>query len=279
MNINKLILFLLIPISCFSQINSEKYIIDDDGIIVEKFEESNQNDNKYNVDNKIYTVGKSFVFSYYYQNVDGKKFLIAKGKEIKKENYSIFDWKFIEVEKQNEETVKNVILKPILGNPFKDNDPDFNQTGISYEYPMNNNRSLTMEVTGAIENEMNAWIHPPRGKFFQILEINPFPYIKTPYEIGNKWNWKLEIGDHWSDKRWLEWKGGIENNYEYEIIDKKNILTKLGNLDCYIVKANAKSRIGETELVSYYNPTFGFVKLEYKNIDGSKTILELEKVE
>ena len=77
----------------------------------------------------------------------------------------------------------------------------------------------------------------------------------------------------------MEWKGGIENNYEYEIVDKKNISTKLGNLECYIVNAKAKSRIGETELISYFNFKYGFVKLEYKNIDGTKTILELEKVE
>ncbi|MFP3577738.1 hypothetical protein, partial [Brevibacillus sp. SIMBA_040] len=60
---------------------------------------------------------------------------------------------------------------------------------------------------------------------------------------------------------------------------KKNISTKLGNLECFIINAKAKSRIGETELLSYFNPVFGFVRLEYKNIDGSKTILELEKVE
>ena len=59
----------------------------------------------------------------------------------------------------------------------------------------------------------------------------------------------------------------------------KTISTKLGNLECYIVQATAKSRIGETELISYFNPKFGFVKLEYKNIDGTKTVLELENVE
>lgn len=57
-------------------------------------------------------------------------------------------------------------------------------------------------------------------------------YIKMPNKIGTKWNWKLKIGDHWSDKRWLEWKGGIENIYEYEIIDK-NIETRLGNLKMF----------------------------------------------
>jgi hypothetical protein len=46
-----------------------------------------------------------------------------------------------------------------------------------------------------------------------------------------------------------------------------------------IVKGKAKSRIGETELIAYFNPTYGFVKLDYKNIDGSRTVIELEKLE
>ncbi|MCW4452770.1 hypothetical protein OK344_11190 [Kaistella sp. BT6-1-3] len=279
MKIIKFILISLIPISCTSQNISENYVLDDVGILVEKSDSAKEYDVIYNSNNKIYTTGKAFVFSYYYKNLKGEKFLITKGEEIKKENYSIFGWKFIEFQNQNEETIKEIKLKPLLGNPFSGQIDDYNQTGISYEYIMKNSRSLTMEITGVIENEPNIWIHPPRNGFFQILELNPFPYIKAPYKIGTKWNWKLDIGDNWSDKRWFEWKGRIENNYDYEIVDKKTILTKLGNLECFIIHSKAKSRIGETELISFFNPEFGFVKLEYKNIDGTKTILELEKVE
>lgn len=247
--------------------------------MVENFEKSNQDDDKYSKDNKIYTIGKNFYYTYYYENLKSEKFLIEKGEEIKKEGYSIFGWRFIEIAKQNDQTLKNIVLKPISGNPFEEQIPDYNQTGISYEYLMNNNLPLTMEVTGAIENEVNTWTHPPRSSFFQILELNPFPYIKAPYKVGTKWNWKLEIGDHWSDKRWLEWKGGIENKYDYQITDKTMVSTKLGNLECFVIKAKAKSRIGETALISYFNPEYGFVKLEYKNIDGTKTVLELDKIE
>lgn len=254
-------------------------MIDDDGITVEKPNKNEVFDKIYNSNNTIYKIGKTFTYSYYYENLDGKKFHIAKGEQIKKENYYINNWKFVEIENQNEETLIKINLKPVEGNVFQGKIDDYNQTGIAYEYIMNNDRPLTMEVTGAIENEMNVWIHPPRSSFFQILEINPFPYIKAPYKVGTKWNWKLEIGDNWSDKRWLEWKGRIENSYDYEIVDKKNISTKLGELECYIVNSTAKSRIGNTELVSYFNPIYGFVKLEYKNIDGTKTVLELEKVE
>lgn len=59
----------------------------------------------------------------------------------------------------------------------------------------------------------------------------------------------------------------------------QNITTPLGNLECYIIAAKAKSRIGKTELLSYFSPKFGFVRLEYKNIDGTQTFIQLEKVE
>lgn len=280
MKIIKFIPILLFNISCSAQTNLEKYVIDDDGITVEKADSTKQYDDVYNTNNIIYTVGKKFIYSYFYQNTDGEKFLIKRGKEVlQPQGYSTYDWDFINLEKQDSETVTHLILKPSLGNPFGKDFPDYNQTAISYEYLMHNGQSLTNEVTGAIENEMNVWIHPPRSNFFKVLELNPFPYIKMPYKIGTKWNWKLKIGDHWSDRRWLEWKGGIENNYEYEIKGKKNISTKLGKLECFIIHSKAKSRIGETELISYYNFKFGFLKLEYKNIDGTKTVLELESVE
>ncbi|KQT35651.1 hypothetical protein ASG22_01125 [Chryseobacterium sp. Leaf405] len=279
MNLIKIIPFVLFSNSCFSQTNSEKYIIDD-GIMVEKPDGKRPYDEIYNNNNIIYTHGKKFTYSYFYQDIKGEKFLIKKGKEIlQPEGYSIAGWEFVKTDKQDKETINHLILKPKLGNPFERVVPDYNQTAIGYEYVMANGEFLSTEETGAIENEMNVWIHPPRNDFFKILEINPFPYIKAPYQIGTKWNWSLEIGDHWSDKRWLEWKGGIENQYTYEIKDKKNILTKLGNLECYVVHANANNRIGKTELISYFNPKFGFVKLEYTNIDNTKTVLELEKID
>ena len=122
-------------------------------------------------------------------------------------------------------------------------------------------------------------MHPPRTDFFKILEMNPFPYVKEPLKIGNSWTWKLKIGGYWSDKRWLAWKGLIENIYNYKITDKVLLQTKLGEIECLVISSNAISKLGETKLTSYFNNQFGFVKLDYTNIDCSKTIIELEKME
>lgn len=279
MKLIKLFPILLLTFSCSTQ-KKGSYITDYDGIAIEKKDATKKYDQIYNDNNAIYTVGKKLKYSYFYQNITGEKFLIRRGKEtVQPQGYSTYDWEFVGVDKQDNETVSYIFSQAISGNPFEEDNPEYNQTAISYDYVMNNGKSLTRELTGGIENKLNVWIHPPRNSFFKILELNPFPYIKAPYKVGTKWNWKLKISDHWADKRWMEWKDGIENIYNYEIIDKKNISTKFGNLECYVVKANAKSRIGQTELISYFHPKFGFIKLEYKNIDETKTVLELENIE
>jgi hypothetical protein len=140
-----------------------------------------------------------------------------------------------------------------------------------YEYPP---QSRTSQST-IVEGDEAVWIHPPRHFFFKILQLNPYPYIKKPLKKGLKWAWELRIGDYWGDKRWKEWTGVITNISTYEITGDALLATKFGKVKCYIVQASAKSELGVTYLTGYFNPTFGFVKLDYTNIDGSKIILEL----
>lgn len=146
-----------------------------------------------------------------------------------------------------------------------DHIPDYNQTLLSYKLEP----QMNMSISGAIENEGNVWIHPPRDALFSILELNPFPYVKYPLETGKRWTWELAIGDHWADERWLLWTGSIQNQYEYEITGIEERETKWGRLKCYTVESAAKSRIGETRLTSVFNEELGFLELNYVNIDGS----------
>ena len=52
----------------------------------------------------------------------------------------------------------------------------------------------------------------------------------------------------------------------------------MGTLSCVRVEAVAKSRIGKTCLTAYYNDTYGFVKMENTNIDGSRIVIDLVEV-
>ncbi|TGD79371.1 hypothetical protein [Hymenobacter wooponensis] len=51
--------------------------------------------------------------------------------------------------------------------------------------------------------------------------------------------------------------------------------TPLGRLTCERVLAKATSRLGSSILTIYYHPQYGFVQLNYQNINGSFTELKL----
>ncbi len=278
-----MIKFIALTFLCFTmlygkaQSSIEKFETDNDGITVEKFDSSNIDENRYNQNNKIYKVGKKFTFSYYYSDKAGTKYLMTKGDP---NNQNTNDWTFEKMDKQDPNSVSQIILSVNSGlSPFIQYLPGYNQTVVTYNFKLSNVEFWNSEMTGVIENEKNTWMHPPRSGFFKILEINPFPYIKEPLKIGNKWNWKLKFGNHWADKRWLTWEGSNENIYNYEIIDKVSLQTKLGDIECFVITGTAKSNLGQTKLISYFNSQYGFVKLDYVNIDGTKTVIELENVE
>lgn len=269
-----IIIISLFAASCKTRV-SPKFLIDNDGILVEKFDSTNIDDNKYNLDNEIYVAKTKFIYSYKHIGVDKLEYFIGKiGNSKKKSN----EWEFIPTGKKNDSTIFNIAVIPLNGNAFKTSIPDYNQTNFFYDFLNNDGQSLGKELTGVIENKKNIWIHPPRFALFTILELNPFPYISFPIKKGKKWNWHLSIGDHWSNVRWKTWVGRIENEYIYEILDRKKIKTNFGKIKCTISRATAHSHLGKTYLTSYFNEEYGFVKLEYTNIDGSQTIFHLEKV-
>lgn len=246
-------------------------VLDDDDILVEQFDSTKVDENRFTANNTIFKEGTQFFYSFNHIDKKGEKYHFEYLD-------SISNWKFLKAGSSNKKAIKEVIITVRKGlQPFINFLPDYNQTVISYGYPTENGPSKFNSSSGVIENEGNIWMHPPRDQYFEILELNPFPYIKSPFEKGNKWNWDLIIGDNWADARWKTWTGQIKNQYEYEIVGQEEIKTKLGKVKCYVIDSWAESRIGKTYLTCYFNPEYGFVKLDYTNIDRSKTILELTK--
>jgi len=246
--------------------NNEKEFILENGIIIEKFDSIVKDINRYNHDNRIYRPNSTFIFNYNYSK-NGKNYKFEKNGD---------QWDFTSTDSIS----SNTVLKYKMGirsglKPMIKYNPDYNQTVIMFSYPPIESNN----VTGLIENKHNIWVHPPRESMFRILELNPFPFIKSPYEIGNSWTWKLNVGDKWGDYRWKEWNGTILNEMYYEIIDYKKENTTFGVLDCFIVKGTAMSKLGNTKLTAYFNEDFGFIKLDYLNIDGSKIIIALESID
>ena len=255
--------------------NERGYALEENnGIFTELFDSTNTSPNRYTENNTIYCVGTEFIYSFKHIDTNGKKYYYQNEKRsVDGKN----QWSFVSADSINTSTIQKVKISVKYGlEPMLKYNPNYNQTLLKYEYPIADHSTPEgYSISGAIENEKNVWIHPPRDSYFKILELNPFPFIKHPYEIGHQWNWQLTISDGWADKRWKIWEGKIENQYEYEIVNKIKFKTKIGSLDCYVIESKAYSNIGETKLTAYFNKKFGFVKLDYTNIDKSKTILEL----
>jgi hypothetical protein len=251
----------------------KNYIFDDMGIYLENISPSDTNSNRYSSDNRAYKINRKYIFDYYI--LSGKDTLKIKTPRIvKPEDDFQRMWEFIPNSAKHEDKIETISITVLPGIT------NTNQTTLKYEYQTSVENFYTSfsSTSGVIENEMNTWMHPHRDKYFMILELNPFPYIQQPFEVGNNWSWSLGIGDYWKDARWKLWTGSIENKFKYEIIGKVNLPTKIGILKCWVINGIATSSIGSTRLMAYYSEELGFVKLDYTNIDKSKLVINIKSI-
>ncbi len=247
------------------------------GIFVEKFDSEIKDENRYTANNSVYRGGKQFVFDF--KHISNENVVYYFQEDTQNEDWRT-NWKFVRFDSISEKTITKVKVSVIPGlKPLIDQIPNYDQSIVKFQYQANNTISDINSISGLIENEKNIWLHPPRDKYFRILELNPFPFIKSPFEIGNKWKWQLEIESTWGDKRWKTWEGNIVNRCDYEIVGIKTIKTPFGDLECLEIRSVGVSELGKTELLALFNAEFGFVELHYKNIDGSQTQLLLENIQ
>lgn len=133
--------------------------------------------------------------------------------------------------------------------------------------------------SGIEESDTAVWIHPPRTGLYRKLELSPFPMIKYPLEVGNEWTWKLLVGSHYSVDGYAEWGDTPEQFVSnYRITREVPLSTKLGVVNCYEIDSFTKSNFEQTELKAFYSTDYGFVKLEYLNIDKGRLTIELIEV-
>lgn len=189
--------------------------------------------------------------------------------------YYVADFSFSDIFDAKDSCINRYEVKVLCtAKPFR---KDYDQTVEAFYFLFDDQWSRwPLSYSGIVENERNLWMHPNRNCLFKVLELNPFPYIQYPIEKGKSWKWKLTIGSQWGDERWKTWTGSIVNKYKYKITDTAcEVVTPMGTLPCVKVEAVAQSRIGKTYLTVYYNDTYGFVKMDNTNIDGSKIIINL----
>jgi hypothetical protein len=267
---------LTLLISCRQTENIEHLKQDflfDFGVYVEKISPDDNSPDRYTRDNVIYTPGRTLIYDYYIVR-NGDTLKIQAPLEVPPESDSQRMWDFLPAKENNPYKIETISIKVLSGISNEQ------QTKVKYDYQFSVDPGFEpfSSTSGVIENKLNTWIHPHRDKYFMILELNPFPYIQKPFQTGNKWSWTLGIGDHWKDERWKTWVGSITNNYEYEIIGREDLKTNIGIQECWVVQGTAKSEIGVTGLIGYFNEKNGFVKLDYLNIDKSRLTLEINRI-
>ena len=231
------------------------------------------NSARYTEDNIIYRANNVYYFVFQYFDKDGQPYSFIPGS-------SSFhkDWQL--VPKSDNDTLLTGYKMKVRPTSAEMGVKDYNQSVISY-YLLRGDSVYEKfyESTGLVENKANIWFHPIRTNLFEILEINPFPYIRYPIRVGKQWDWEMEVGALYADKRWAEWKGVLLFKSHYKISNIVELNTPLGTLSCYVIKSETKSELGKSYLTAYFNKEYGFVKFDYINIDGSKMIIDLVKIE
>ena len=245
---------------------SGDYTVIEEGIFVEKFDPSVTDENRYNLDNVVFKVGRTFVYDYTYRDKAGQEFHFEGGRD---------GWNFAPLGTDRYYVVKQVHIKVLPGlEPMIQTIPDYNQTLLNFTCPPNTDYT----ISGVVENYKNIWMHPPREALFRILELNPFPFIQAPYEVGHSWEWELDVDQKWGDPRWATWEGAITNKYNYKIAEQKTLSTAFGDLECLMIHADAKSELGQTSMVAAFHAEYGFIDMKFVNVDGTEMEMVLTEL-
>jgi hypothetical protein len=129
--------------------------------------------------------------------------------------------------------------------------------------------------TGVEESAGGVWIHPPRFDQYAILELSPFPEIKQPPTTGQQWDWELEVGSQWSNPAWAVWEGDMLVETHYRTVGEQTVTTRFGRLTCQRVTAVARCAQGYSTRDLLFHPLYGFIMLDYVNVDGKRLRFEL----
>lgn len=284
------LIILLALISLFS-LSQELEL--DDGIYSEKIIKNNTDKRRYTKDNISYKFGRTFIYDYYYEDKSGSKYKFIRTEYHSEEN----PLQLIPINTIHDSTIDKIRLAVTDHiEIYEKYDTTYTQTVFDYSYLDRKGKlkdticeyfkkkgqhvdiSCMDEGTGVIDNKMNLWIHPPRTYTFKILEFCPFPFQYIDESV-KKWGWNLSVGGFYLDPRWINEKERVQINYEYLRAKDEILTTPLGKITCKVTNGTAKSDLTNgmlrTYLKSYYHANYGFVRLEYTLINGSKIIMNL----
>ncbi len=226
-------------------------------------------------DNKIYKQYRQFF--YRYQIHKNKDTLVCKV-------YSVpdvivpFEMKF-KLEKKTK-PIKENDYTPIHQIALSVSEGSFmnQQSAIRYDYINNGIKSMDSEWSGVMEVGNKVLLSPPRNSFFKVMELSPFPMMGDSLKVGYEWTDRQAVSEAASIPNLAEWKGELIKELSYKITKSEYMKTNIGLLHCYLVAGTCISQLGETKLIAFYNEQYGFVKMDFFNIDGSRIIMDVYNV-
>ncbi|AHM61572.1 hypothetical protein D770_16590 [Flammeovirgaceae bacterium 311] len=266
--------FYLTTFTCPAQTSADYSLVLQNGIWVEHFNSTLIKENRYTENNHLFKQGRRFTYRYYYLDKDGNKYLQKVDPKLSLDREK--GWKLVPLSEKD--SLTNDRLQLIVETDLQGVDaqtPGANHTPFRWEYFAPAGQLHFLERSSLVENRKNIWMQPPHARMFRILALNPFPFIQAPFQVGNIWVWRQVVAPHWSDLRWAEWKNPLTSHYSYTISREETIATAFGFLKCLVVEAEGRSTLGSTFLTLHYNTNYGFLKLQYLNIDGSRLLMEL----
>lgn len=178
---------------------------------------------------------------------------------------------------ETKKSSENYVSKKIYLTTFDEYWPFDEQKWIGWAEKL---QDIKIKETGVAETPDRIFLHPPRENEYAILEFSPFPIVHFPLSVGKEWIWSLEIGSHWAKMAGIK---NMNNSYtfkhSYKVTKDTAILFNGGKVNCFAIEANCRSHYGNSRLITYFNNDFGFVKMDYLNMDNSRFIFSLERIQ
>lgn len=257
---------IILTVNAFTQTVDSLNFYKDDNLFIEYVVDSCKN-NPYNNDNSIFIPKRTYKYSFTVKDSLGQ--------------FIYFGHSGSKIDKYPDVCDSSIYLSYYTLRTFETYGPfekyrgDYNQSVVEYKLFNSKDSSWTSSWTGVVENQMNLWLHPTRTNYFRILELNPFPYVMYPLELGKKWTWTLQIGDSYADPLWKIWYGTIDNRMDYQVTDSLILNTPAGSFQCWKIECISTSQIGKTSSAFYFNPQFGFIRMDNYCINGDSVNIEL----
>lgn len=174
-------------------------------------------------------------------------------------------------------TPENYLSKKIYLTTFDEFWPYDEQKWIGWEEKI---QDIKFKETGVGETPAGIFLHPHRKNEYAILEFSPFPIVNYPLSVGKEWTWSLEIGSHWAKRAGIKNFDKVYNFvHSYKVTGDTTILFNGIKINCFVIEANCISPYGKSRLVSCFNEVYGFVKMDYLNMDNSRFTFSLERIQ